>query len=203
MLKGIRVNQIFAAFVSVCLGGFVMAFEKPSYSTLSKEDGFDVRLYEPYLIAETEVRDEFSRAGNQAFQALFDYIGGNNSSPRLAANEGEKISMTIPVNQIETPNDSYKVSFVLPAKFSLDTAPVPNSSSVTVRELPAMLMASIRYSGNWSQKRYEKKLAELRNSINENERYEISGEPMFARYNPPLVPGLFRRNEILIPILEK
>jgi hypothetical protein len=26
---------------------------------------------------------------------------------------------------------------------------------------------------------------------------------MFARYNPPLVPGLFRRNEILIPILEK
>jgi hypothetical protein len=188
--------------LTLLVGGSAMAFEKPSYQTVSKADGFEVRAYEPYLIAETEVSAEFSGAGNIAFQALFNYISGYNTSPSLVDEQSEKISMTIPVNQTQTDDDRYKVSFVLPAKFSLETAPVPRSNSVTVRELPSMLMASIRYSGNWSQKRYEKKLAALRASLQEDGRFMPVGEPMFARYNPPLVPGLFRRNEILIPIEE-
>ena len=180
-----------------------MAFEKPSFETVRVTDGFELRQYAPYLIAETEVTAEFGDAGNQAFRALFNYISGNNTSQHNTANDGEKISMTVPVTQIKTGEDTYRVSFLLPAKYSSKSAPLPNSNVVAIKEVEATLMATIRYSGNWSQERYEKKLVELRTALQADGQYRAAGDPIFARYNPPIMPSLFRHNEILIPVVEK
>jgi hypothetical protein len=34
----------------------------------------------------------------------------------------------------------------------------------------------------------------------EREGYEVRGDPMLARYNPPLTPWFLRRNEILVEV---
>jgi len=60
-------------------------------------------------------------------------------------------------------------------------------------------MASVRYSGLWSEKRYLKYKSELMSWIHERGR-TIVGDPIWARYNPPFTPWFLRRNEILIPI---
>jgi len=180
-----------------------MAFEEPSFETLRETRIFEIRQYAPYLIVETEVKGEFSGVGNQAFRSLFNYISGSNNSVRSDDKQSEKISMTVPVTQVKTAENTYRVSFLLPAKYSKETAPIPTSNVVSIREVPATLMASIRYNGNWSQQRYEKKLATLQTALELDNTYEAAGAPIFARYNPPIIPSLFRHNEILLPVRVK
>lgn len=193
-----------AILLALALGGpLVMAFEKPAFKTVEKTDAFEIRQYQPYLVAETEVSGEFQQAGNRAFNALFNYISGNNQVVSASAGGSEKISMTVPVNQWQTDEGAYRISFVVPSKYSMDTVPVPTSSAVSIRQVDHGLTAVIRYRGNWSQERYTQKLEQLTTALENDGRYQPAGKPYFARYNPPMIPGVFRRNEILLPIAQK
>ncbi|MFT6347922.1 MAG: hypothetical protein ACJAYB_000923, partial [Psychromonas sp.] len=68
------------------------------------------------------------------------------------------------------------------------------------REVPARLIAVVRYSGFWSEKSYLRNLIKLQNWI-ENSSLTPVGEPIWARYNPPFMPWFLRRNEILVPVV--
>jgi effector-binding domain-containing protein len=91
------------------------------------------------------------------------------------------------------------VSFMMPASYTLDTLPIPDNPDVRLRQIPARRMASVRYSGTWSEKRYLQHLQDLESWIAKNG-FRILGEPVWARYNPPFTPWFLRRNEILIPV---
>ena len=60
-------------------------------------------------------------------------------------------------------------------------------------------MAAIRYSGTWHRSRYDAHLARLLTWI-ENRGYRATGEPVWARYDPPFMPWFLRRNEVLIAV---
>jgi hypothetical protein len=60
-------------------------------------------------------------------------------------------------------------------------------------------MATVRYSGTWSRKRYEARRAHLEEFVL-NKGWTIRGEPIFARYDPPFQLPFLRRNEVLIPV---
>jgi len=85
----------------------------------------------------------------------------------------------------------------MPAKYTMQTLPEPLDPSVTLREIPARKMASVRYSGTWSQKRYEEHRTRLMQFI-EKRGWKVLGESVFARYDPPFQLPFLRRNEILI-----
>jgi len=36
--------------------------------------------------------------------------------------------------------------------------------------------------------------------LKEAKDWEVTGQPVWARYNPPFVPSWFRTNEILVPV---
>ena len=57
---------------------------------------------------------------------------------------------------------------MMPSKYTLETIPLPEISSVTLREIPAYQAASIRYSGTWSEKKYKNHLLLLRDWIEKN-----------------------------------
>lgn len=82
----------------------LMGIEKPEYQVVAKEGKFEVRQYEPQIIAETIVESDFDEAGNVAFRRLFDYISGENRT-------AESIKMTAPVNQKA---DSQKIAMTAP-----------------------------------------------------------------------------------------
>jgi hypothetical protein len=88
---------------------------------------------------------------------------------------------------------------MMPATYTLETLPLPTDPSITLRQVPARRMASVTYSGFWSEKSYLKNKADLEAWIEANG-YSISGPPLWARYNPPFMPWFMRRNEILIPV---
>ena len=195
-----------------------MAIEEPAYTVVREGPGFELRRYQPQLLAETDVRGRFDQAGGKAFRILADYIFGNNQAAEKIAmtapvsqrpataddqDRGTRIEMTAPVTQRakNAQTGAFVVSFVMPARFTLDTVPRPNDARVRLREEPARLMAALRYSGGWGESRYRDHQARLLDAVRAAGLTPI-GEPIYARYNSPFSLPFLRRNEVLIEVAE-
>lgn len=183
-----------------------MAIEEAKYEVIKKDNVFEIREYAAHILAETFVEGNLEDAGSKAFKILFSYISGNNRSgdkvtmtaPVSQEPMGEKIKMTAPVGQ-QRVQESWAISFMMPASYTLETLPEPDDPKVTLRQVPARRMAAVRYSGFWSEKGYLQHKIELESWIHRMG-FTIVGDPIWARYNPPFMPWFLRRNEILIPI---
>ena len=182
-----------------------MAIEEAPYEVVKVEGSFEIRDYAPHILAETLVDGDFDEAGSSAFRRLFSYISGDNRSQTKIAmtapvsqQSGEKIDMTAPVGQQKS-GDQWVVSFMMPASYNMETLPAPDDPLVTLRQVPARRMATIRYSGFWSEKNYQKNKTKLDSWV-QKEGLSVNGEPIWARYNAPFVPWFMPRNEILLPV---
>jgi hypothetical protein len=183
-----------------------MALEEAKYTVILKDESFELRQYEPYLVAETVVDGDFDKAGNEGFRRLFKYISGENQNKRSIAMTApvsqdagsEKVAMTAPVSQERT-DGRWRVAFVMPSEYTMDTLPQPVDPKVSLRQVPARRMAAITYSGTWSRERYEKHKALLEAFIRQR-KWTPLGEPILARYNSPFTLWFLRRNEVLIPV---
>ncbi len=198
-----------------------MSIEEPKYTVLEKQGNFEIRQYEPCVVAETVVDADFDRAGNIAFRRLYEYITGYNrkrelvtmtapvsqqAGPEPSATTApagpragsEKIAMTAPVSQ-QPSEDKWAISFVMPAQYTRETLPEPLDPTVVLREIPARKMAALRYSGTWGRARFEQYKSRLETFIRDKGQ-QIAGVAIFARYDPPFLPFFLRRNEVLIPV---
>ena len=195
---------VFASIL--CLGGCTAFVEEPAYKSVSEEGAFEVRDYPRVIVAETTVDATLEEAGGEAFERLFGYISGDNvsdaeiamTSPVTQTGASESISMTAPVGQTKR-NGGWVVSFIMPASYTLESLPKPTDPKVALREVPSRRIAVIRYSGTWSAERYRDHLEKLESWM-DKQRLEASGDPIWARYNPPFTPWFLRRNEIMIPV---
>ena len=199
-------QAVWVMIVAILGVGNVMATEEAEYTLVLKDQDFEVRDYEPHILAETIVDGKFSSAGNKAFGRLFKYISGDNTSqqkiemtsPVAQEAESEKIDMTSPVGQ-QRVNDSWVVSFMMPASYTMETVPQPKNPKITLRQVSTQRMAVVRYSGTWSEKGYRNHRDKLDAWVKEND-FSVIGGPVWARYNPPFMPWFLRRNEVLVPI---
>jgi hypothetical protein len=193
-----------ASILSV--GPPAMAIEEPSYNALATDGNFELRKYSSYIKAETYVDGAFEKVGSEGFRRLVDYIGGKNrkkesismTAPVTQKPASEKIAMTAPVSQARE-NGRWRIAFVMPSAYTMETLPTPDDDRIALREEKAKTVAVIRYSGTWGKKRYEENLKKLTGWIY-TKGWTITGEPIWARYNPPFMPWFMRRNEILIPV---
>lgn len=187
-----------------------MAIEEPAFEVTAQAEGYELRLYDPYLVAETVVEGTLSSSGSRAFRILADYIFGNNSaSEKMAmtapveatANSSTKMAMTAPVESrqsADTP-DTFVYGFVMEAKYTIDTLPMPNSPLVKIRQVNQRLVAAHRFSGRWTQARYDKHEQQLLKALM-RDGLTPKGKPMLARFNGPMTPWFMRRNEIQIEV---
>jgi hypothetical protein len=185
-----------------------MSYEAPRYAVLRRSGNVEYRQYEPALFAETVIEgsSSFDAAGNEGFRRLFRYIaGGNTGRSRIAmtvpvsqARQGEKIAMTVPVRQAAD-DDGWRVAFMLPGKYTLDTAPVPGDPRVRVIPVPGRLMAVLRYSGRWTESSYVTHRDELLATL-AKAGIRTAGEPVLSRYNGPLSIPFLRRNEVSVEV---
>lgn len=197
---------VVASIFAVPLAEETMAIEKAKYTVVETEGKFELRQYGPYIVAETMVEGDFDEVGNEGFRRLFDYISGKNrkqqsitmTAPVSQEARSEKISMTAPVNQMRV-GEKYRITFLMPAEYTMETLPEPLDTRVKLKEAPGQLIAALRYSGTWSRDRYEEKRIRLQELMRQRD-LEPAGEPIFARYNPPFMPWFLRRNEVLIPV---
>ena len=186
-----------------------MALEEPDYEVLLSTKHYEIRRYDPYIIAEVDVDGDLGSSGNKAFRILAGYIFGNNepgekmamTAPVESQPSGERMKMTAPVlsDAPETERSGYTYAFVMEQKYTLDTLPAPVDSRIRIREKPERIVAVRRYSGGWSESNYRKNEQALLEALN-TDRVETTGEPLLARYNGPFTLWFLRRNEILIDV---
>lgn len=186
-----------------------MAYEEPSYEVLVQAGEYEVRRYEPYLVAEVDVEGDFGEAGNQAFRLLAAYIFGDNQTEEKMSmtapvesrtkEEGVRMSMTAPVISTASASGEYTYAFVMERKYTLDTLPRPRDPRIRLEERAARVMAVRRYSGRWTEGNYRKNEAQLLGALSSDGRRPI-GAPILARYNSPFTPWFIRRNEVMVEI---
>ena len=186
-----------------------MATEEPEFKLISEEGEFQIREYDPKIIAQVEVEGDFDEASSRGFKLLADYIFGNN----LLNGVSKKISMTTPVemspladNLLMTSsimddqiNNKWSINFVMPQEYSLDTLPKPNNPQVSIIEVPKEKYAVIVFSGLVRESSYAEKAELLSNYLEENS-FKQQGAIKIARYNPPWTLPFFRRNELMVRI---
>lgn len=193
------------------LGAQAMAIETPEYRVIEQDGAFELRRYDTYLIAETEVDAGFMNAGNVAFGRLFRYISGANTSGTEIAmtapveqsnrERGEKIAMTAPVEQA-VDDGVYRVGFVVPRKFNRETVPRPTDARIRIREVPPRTVAVWRYTGRWTEENFREHERELRALLKARSLQAEPGDSaIIARYDAPFMPWFLRRNEVLIPLV--
>ena len=185
-----------------------MAIEEPKYSLIEKSGPFELRSYSPKIIAETLVSGSMDEASGAGFRLIANYIFGNNSAntggsekismtaPVAMEPVSEQISMTVPVSMEQT-GGQWRVYFVMPGRYTLDSLPKPNNPAVTLREIPGGNYAVVRFSGLAGEEKIAKRTAELIAWMN-SKGITPAGKPELARYNPPWTLPFLRRNEVLV-----
>ena len=186
-----------------------MATEEPNFTILNQTEYFELRRYHPQIVAETWVTGDQNDAGNKGFKILADYIFGNNTAP---SGESSKISMTAPVKMqpqtgtsqkiamtapvaMQENEGKWRVSFVMPSQYTMQTLPKPNNPEVSIIEVPTKTYGVIKFSGLARKERVATKTVQLKDWM---QNLNIVGEPELARYNPPWTLPFMRRNEIMV-----
>jgi hypothetical protein len=202
---------------------FAMAIEEPSYDQLVLEAPYEIRHYRPMLIAQVFVDGDMDQASNKGFRLIADFIFGNNipnadresglsisassvfadGSPTSSDKKPVKIEMTAPVTvEPQAVGDNiemakrWRVTFVMPSKYTLSTIPKPKNSAIELIEVPEKYYAVVSFSGFNTQAKVQSKMNELLNWTKDKGLKSV-GPAQLSRYTPPWTLPMFRRNEIL------
>jgi len=181
--------------------------EQQEYQVMKVRGVVELREYAPWVVADVVASGSAEQAGSAAFRPLFEYISGANhgaeplamTAPVIQQPTSERLAMTAPVIQEAAGAGEWTVSFVLPAGRPLSQYPTPTNSRVSLRAVPGETAAAIRWSGRWTSSNIARRTQDLRQVMAEAG-WQASGEPRWARFDPPWKPPFARRNEIVIPV---
>jgi len=170
--------------------------ETPKYKVIKKSGSYEVRKYEPMIVARTLVSSDYERATSTGFRRVANYIFGGNE-------KNMEIAMTAPVisNSPVDVDSEYEISFVMPSVYKKENLPQPNSSNVEILDRSLGLIACISFGGWATTSRVQKYHDKLSAWINKEE-LTISGKFMVAQFNSPWALPPFRHNEIMVRIIE-
>jgi hypothetical protein len=203
-----------------------MATDGPSFIVEKKDGKFEIRNYDDHILAEVEVFTDYDAAWMDGFEILSGYIFGNNisrskipmTSPVSQENKSEKISMTAPVSSEPseerksekipmtapvasevTSQNIYRISFVMPKKYTIETLPLAVDKNIKFRKVNGYRAAVIRFHGYINENMAIEKIKELKKWLKENN-LEPKSNFVSAQYDSPWIPAPFRRNEIIVKI---
>ena len=165
----------------------------------------EIRDYAQMIVAETDVAGERDDAISKGFRIIANYIFGNNSATQkvpmtapVTQQGSEKIAMTAPVTQ-QGEGNTWKVRFIMPSSYSMETLPKPSNPTVELKEDPAKRFVVIRFAGLGGDENLKHHTNELNDFIMAKNLTPQS-PPTYAFYNPPWTLPFLRRNEVLIEI---
>lgn len=177
--------------------------EEPAFSLLDSPAGLEIRQYGPRIAAETTVTGQDEQARSAGFRRLAGYIfGGNTTRTSIAmtapvAQASEKIAMTAPVAQTPDGAGAWRIQFIMPSQYSLDTLPAPKDPSVRLVALEPETFAVLLFSGSTRDEAVNARKAELLRRLAGTD-WRPAGEPVAWFYDPPWRLPSQRRNEVAV-----
>lgn len=193
MRKAVLALLVLVMLASIGWLTWIRSLETPAYSVIQADDGFELRRYASYIVAETAVIGDFETAGSRAFPPLANYIFGDNQ-------QDQRMAMTAPVMS-QRQGEAWTYQFVMERRYDLEALPRPLDPSISIREVPAGLVAAHRLGGRWDSAAFAQAELKLLAAVQENGLVPV-GEVTLARYDPPMTPFFLRRNELLVSVTE-
>lgn len=185
--------------------------EEPDYEVESSLNGFELRRYEPRVVAETVVETtSFDEAREEGFRRLAGYIFGENTASERLSMRGpvnltrrhvapsEHLPMTSPVTLASSTN-GYVVRFQMPKDRKLGSLPRPKDDRVLLRRMQSERVAVLRFRGTYGGAHVEEKERELILRVRA-EGLTPRGEPTFAGYDAPSALPFLRRIEVWVGV---
>jgi hypothetical protein len=205
MLKSLK-QMLASLFLAGCSMVGVRNSAEAAYTVILQDGDFEIRLYQPMLVAETVINADYTNSGSIGFNRLAGYIFGNNrqrekiamTTPVYREPQGEKIAMTAPVIQQKVA-DEWLMTFVMPPEYNLNNLPEPLDPLVNIKSVASKKVAVIRYSGSLSEEIIKEKTHQLNNWLLKKP-YKILSTARSAAYDPPWTIPALRRNEVHIDI---
>lgn len=180
-------------------------YETPRYTVVMQEGAFELRAYEPALMAEVTVRASQSAALRKGFQILAGYIFGGNTSAEsvamtspVAQTASQTIAMTSPVAQ--TGQDGmWTVAFMMPRDYTMDTLPIPNNEAIRFVMTQPVQKVAVSFSGFASPGQMATKETALR-GFAQTQGLDVTGAAEYLHYDDPFTLPWKRRNEVTLAV---
>ena len=182
--------------------------EKPRYTVLKKQGAYELRAYEPMLVAEVTVEGTRHEAARRGFRLLAAFIFGDHEPQAAEAAEGSiamtapvmqhRIAMTAPVME-EAPSldsTSWVIRFMMPHQYTEATLPKPRNPAVRIHRVPAHTKAVLRFTGSITHASLQQHEARLDQRMRDAQ-LQPYGDVQYAFYNPPWTLPWLRRNEVM------
>ena len=199
-----------AAVGAALLGGAAYYYfrersqEEPEFRPLETDGDHQIRDYPALTVAETLVNGPRREALDQGHRILADYLTAK-------SRDGDELPMLNPVIQdsgapmaSDPPlfdddlEGAWRTRFVMPAGRNADDLP-DTPEGVELVELPARKVAVLSFSGRWTDAQLREQEDRLRGWLSKRG-VKPRGEPEYAFYNSPMIPGPLRRNEIWLAL---
>lgn len=178
--------------------------ETPRFEVLSSASGYEIRRYDPMIIAEVTYSGDRAGSGtSNAFRSLAGYIFGSNSVS-TSSSSSASIPMTAPV-MTETTAESCKMAFMMPHSrySSVDELPVPKDSRIEMKEVPERFLAVAEFSGKADEAMVREKEEALKKML-EADGVKVKGgmdaKAVLSQFNPPWTIPSRRKNEIALEV---
>jgi hypothetical protein len=199
MVASLWIVASLAGLAVAVVGGWVLymrSIDQPSYELVVKVGNIEVRDYGPMTVAEVTRQGDRDSAVRAGFRPLARYIFAKDRP-------GDKIAMTAPVTQQPAEGSAddtvWKVQFIMPEGMAQDTLPKPADADVRLLTIDPTRRAAIRFSGRADDALMQANETRLRDWLNDKG-YSTSGPAIYAYYDDPFTPGMFRRNEVLFEV---
>ncbi len=190
--------------------------ERPQILSTTMLSGWvEKRTIAPMIQAVVMVSGSQSQAINAWFRLIAWYIFGSNrsqasvamtapvGSSQIEQSRSEPIAMTTPV-ATEQLWSSYRVSFMMPSRYTLATLPVPTDPRVTLVEMPSQTYYVWSFAGYANASRAQSQLAKFIYALAMQDiKTEWLSTPILNQYNDPWTMPLMRHNEWWIAVAEE
>ena len=184
--------------------------EKPAYEVTLADGDFELRQYAPMIVAEVTHKGTREDVRGKSFRRLAAYIFGDDrpdggeeiamTSPVMSSrvDQNEEIAMTSPVMSEETGEGEWRMRFVMPSKYTMETLPTP-PSDISLTKVDGRRMAAVQFSGDAKEADLAQWEARLGQWV-EAQGLKPVGGAEYAFYDAPMVPGPLRRNEVMVEV---
>ena len=91
------------------------------------------------------------------------------------------------------------MQFVLPSDYTMENVGRPTDPRVSVKEAPVRKYGVVTFSGVADDAVVQTMVQKLRKSL-EDGGYQVTGDYVLGRYNPPCTLPFLRTNEVVLPV---
>ena len=176
--------------------------ERPTITSVNQLSGGVIEIKVASMIQASVIATwSQSDAIQNGFRQLAGYIFGDNktkqpvamTAPVAIEKSNTTIAMTAPV-AAQQQWDKYRVSFMMPSKYTLSTLPESTNNNISFEQIPAKEYYVRKFGGYANEARAQKQLAAFLDAL-QAQNISVSSEPILNQYNDPRTMPLMRKNE--------